>query len=60
MQEEIERQKTALMDKGKRKETADVSDERAGENREARSTDTKSSTTKLKGAKAMRVERLLR
>ncbi|CAM4893268.1 unnamed protein product [Rotaria socialis] len=60
MQEEIERQKTALMDKGKRKETVDVSDERAGENREARSTDTKTSTTKLKGAKAMRVERLLR
>lgn len=35
-------------------------DEKGGESREARSIDTKSSTTKLKGAKAMRVERLLR
>ncbi|CAF4618885.1 unnamed protein product [Rotaria sp. Silwood1] len=60
LQEELERQKNALLDKGKRKETVEVSDEKAGESREARTTDSKSSTTKLKGAKAMRVERLLR
>ncbi|CAF0758116.1 unnamed protein product [Rotaria sordida] len=60
LQEEIERQKNALLDKGKRKETIEISDEKAGESREARTTESKSSTTKLKGAKAMRVERLLR
>ncbi|CAF1167075.1 unnamed protein product, partial [Adineta ricciae] len=60
MQEEIERQKAALLGKTKRKETIDVSDDRGGDYRGAQTADSKISATKLKGAKAMRVERLLR
>ncbi|UJR37290.1 hypothetical protein I4U23_029999 [Adineta vaga] len=60
MQEEIERQKAMLLAKTKRKETLETLDDRNGDYRGVQTADSKISTTKLKGAKAMRVERLLR
>ncbi|CAF3878718.1 unnamed protein product [Adineta steineri] len=60
MQEEIERQKAAYLERTKRRETAENSEDKSDSIRGTQTADSKMSQTKLKGAKAMRVERLLR
>ena len=76
MQEEVERQKTALLERMKKSDMTDASgktsfdekridrhrflDDRTSEFRGAQAAESKLAATKLKGAKAMRVERLLR
>lgn len=60
IRDEIERQKTILGEKLKKVEQSESTDEKGNEVRAGQINESKVSSTKLKGAKAMRVERLLR